>query len=292
MPKWLERAVDEISKPENWLHWAGNLIHVAIVFALAWLITRLLKRGMKRLKTHIMAGMDKRGGGNNEEMERRSVTLISVLTKVSNSIIWIVAFVMAMAQLGERVEPLVAGLGVVGIAVGLGAQTLIKDWLGGLFILLEDQLRIGDSVAINGINGSVEEINLRTTVLRSETGAIHIIANGSINTVTNNARDYSYLVFEITVAHGADLDRAMQIVTEEGKKIEEEDPYKAVILEPMEAVGIEKLAERGATIKTRIKTVPTKQALVGRELNRRVKSRMQAEGIPSPDSFPKVDLNR
>ncbi len=121
---------------------------------------------------------------------------------------------MALTELTFHIEPLLAGLGVAGLALGLGAQTLIKDWLGGLFLLLEDQLRIGDSVTINGISGGVEEINLRTTLLRGENGAVHIIANGSITSLSNFTRDYSYYVFEITLAHGSDVDRALEICGE------------------------------------------------------------------------------
>lgn len=282
MKKWLERGLEEIARPENWLRWTENLIHLAIILGLAWLISRLLRRSLLKLRSHIVKGMDKRGAGSTLEMENRAVTLIAVLSKLASSVVWIVAIVMALSQLGEHVEPLVAGLGIAGIAVGFGAQTLIKDWLGGLFILLEDQMRIGDSVTINGISGAVEEINLRTTVLRGENGAVHIIANGSIVTLSNMTRDYTYYVFEATVAHGADLDRALTIVSEEGAKIAAEEPYKSMILAAMEPVGIDRLADRGATIKARIKTVPGKQGLVGRELNRRVKTRLDAEGIKSP----------
>jgi moderate conductance mechanosensitive channel len=282
MQKWTQGALAEFSKPENWMRWAENLLHVAIIFGLAWLLSRIVRRSLQKLRWHIARGMDKHGVGATVEMDNRAVTLIAVISKVSSSLIWIVALVMALSQLGEHVEPLVAGLGIVGIAVGFGAQTLIKDWLGGLFILLEDQLRIGDSVTINGIGGAVEEINLRTTVLRGETGAVHTIANGSIATLSNMTRDYAFYVFEATVAHGADLDRAIAIVTEEGAKVAEEEPYKAVILAPMEPVGIDRLADRGATIKARIKTIPGKQALVGREMNRRVKMRLDAEGIKAP----------
>jgi small-conductance mechanosensitive channel len=282
MRKSAERAFDEISKPENWLRWTENLIHIVIIIGLAWLITVIVRRSMKKLRSHIMRGMDKRGVGATLEMENRAVTLIAVLSKLTNSVVWIIALVMALSQLGEHVEPLVAGLGIAGIAVGFGAQTIIKDWLGGLFILLEDQLRIGDSVTINGIGGAVEEINLRTTVLRAENGAVHIISNGSITALSNMSREFTYYVFEATVAHGADLDRAITIVSEEGAKIAQEEPYKDLVLAPMDPVGIDRLGERGALIKARIKTIPGQQGVVGRELNRRIRLRMDAEGIKAP----------
>jgi moderate conductance mechanosensitive channel len=285
MRKWWDQASTEFSKPENWLRYAETAAHVVVILVLAWLITRLVRRWMLRLRSYIVGVMDKRGAGSTIEMENRATTIIAVLSKLSSAAIWIVALVMALSQLGEHVEPLLAGLGVAGIALGFGAQTLIKDWLGGLFILLEDQLRIGDSVTINGIGGAVEEINLRTTVLRSENGALYTIANGSITTLANMTRDYSYYVFETTLAHGADVDRALAIVNEEGAKIAHEEPYRSYIIAPIEVMGVDRLGERGATLKARIKTLPSQQWSVGRELNRRVKARLDAAGI----AFPQVN---
>jgi small-conductance mechanosensitive channel len=284
MQKWWEQASTEFEKPENWLRYAETAVHVSIILAVAWVITRLVRRWMLRLRSYIVRAMDKRGSGSTLEMENRATTIVAVLSKLSSSAIWIVALVMALSQLGEHVEPLLAGLGVAGIALGFGAQTLIKDWLGGLFILLEDQLRIGDSVTINGIGGAVEEINLRTTVLRGENGAVYTIANGSITSLANMTRDYSYYVFEITVAHGADVDRALAILTEEGARIAQEDPYRSFVIAPIEVMGVDRLGDRGATLKARIKTLPSQQWAVGRELNRRVKAKLDAAGI----AFPRV----
>jgi small-conductance mechanosensitive channel len=285
MRKWWEQGIAEFSKPENWLRYAETGVRVVIILALAWLITRLVRRWMRRLRSYIVRVMDKRGAGSTIEMENRATTIVAVLSKLSSTAIWLVALVMAMSQLGEHVEPLIAGLGVAGVALGFGAQTLIKDWLGGLFILLEDQVRIGDSVTINGIGGAVEEMNLRTTVLRGENGAVYTIANGSITTLANMTRDYSYYVFETTIGHGSDVDRALAILTEEGAKIAQEEPYRSFIIAPIEVMGVDRLGDRGATLKARIKTLPSQQWAVGRELNRRVKTRLEAAGI----TFPQVN---
>jgi small-conductance mechanosensitive channel len=284
MRKWWEQASAEFSKPENWLRYAETGVRVVIILAVAWLITRLVRRWMRRLRTYIVRVMDKRGAGSALEMENRAATIIALLSKLSSTAIWLVAVVMALSQLGEHVEPLIAGLGVAGVAVGFGAQTLIKDWLAGLFILLEDQVRIGDAVTINGIGGAVEEMNLRTTVLRAENGAVYTISNGSITTLANMTRDYSYYVFETTVAHGADVDRALAIVSEEGARIAQEEPYRSFVVAPIEIMGVDRLGDRGATLKARIKTLPSQQWAVGRELNRRVKASLDAAGI----AFPQV----
>ena len=174
-----------------WLQWSARGIRVIVILALAWLFSRIARRLLGRLRTYTIFVIDRRHEGSTIEMEKRATTLISVLSKMSTLLVWLIALVMALTETGFRVEPLLAGLGVAGLALGLGAQTLIKDWLGGLFLLLEDQLRIGDSVIINGIGGGVEEINLRTTLLRGENGAVHVIANGSISTLSNLTRDYS-----------------------------------------------------------------------------------------------------
>jgi small conductance mechanosensitive channel len=177
-------------------------------------------------------------------------------------------------------------LGIAGIAVGLGAQSLIKDWLGGFFLLLEDHIRIGDSVIINGMSGLVEEINLRTTMLRGENGAVHVIANGSINTLSNLTREYSYYIFETTLAHGSDADRALAIIAGVGSELYNHEQFRPLMLAPIEIMGIDSLADRGVVIKARIKTLPSKQAQVGRELNRRVRNKLTAEGISFPWLFP------
>jgi len=276
-------------QPEIWLAWTELAIRVVVVFALAWVFTRVAGRLLARLRSYAIRVMDRRGDGSTIEAEKRAATIISVLQKITNLAIWLIALVMALTEMNFKIEPLLAGLGVAGLALGLGAQTLIKDWLGGLFLLLEDQARIGDSVTINGISGAVEEINLRTILLRSENGAVHVIANGSITTLSNLTRDYSYYVFETMLAHGADADRALAIVESAAEELSKEEPYRSMILAPMEVMGIDKLAERGVTIKARIKTLPSKQAVVGRELNRRVKARLDAAGIAFPG--PLVSAN-
>jgi small-conductance mechanosensitive channel len=279
--------LDELARPEVWLAWLGRGVRIAVILFLAWLFAAIFRRLLGRLRTYTIRVMDRRHEGSTLEAEKRAATIISVLSKLSSMLVWLVALVMALTEAGFHIEPLLAGLGVAGLALGLGAQTVIKDWLGGIFLLLEDQLRIGDSVIVNGIGGGVEEINLRTTLLRGENGAVHIIANGSITTLSNLTREYSYYVFEATIAHGADFDRALAILEQVGAELAGQEPYAAMILSPIEVMGVDRLADRGVTIKARIRTLPSKQAIVGRELNRRVKARSDAGDI----AFPPVPPN-
>ncbi|HUA82983.1 MAG TPA: mechanosensitive ion channel family protein [Bryobacteraceae bacterium] len=270
-------------RPDLLLEWAERGVRVLVILVLAWVFTRVTRRLLSEFRTYTLRVIDRRhDGASTQETEKRATTLISVLSKVSSLLIWLIALVMALSEMNFQIEPLLAGLGVAGIAVGFGAQTLIKDWLGGLFILLEDQLRIGDGVVINGISGSVEEINLRTTILRGENGAVHVIANGSINTLSNLTREYSYYIFETTLAHNADADKALSILESIGEDLSADQTFGPMILSPIEVMGIDKLADRGVTVKARIKTLPSKQAIIGRELNRRVKLALEAAKIEFP----------
>jgi small conductance mechanosensitive channel len=255
---------------------------VLAILALAWILTRVARRLLARLRGYVILMMARRQNGSTLGAENRAATVISALTKISSLIIWVVAIVTALGDLGYQLGPLLAGLGVAGLALGLGAQTLIKDWLGGIFLFLEDQARIGDAVTINGISGVVEEMNLRTTLVRSENGAVHVISNGSITTLSNSTRDYAYYVFETVLAHGGDVDRALSIVESTAAELQNEEPYRAMIMAPLEMMGVDRLSDRGVTIKARIKTLPSKQAIVGRELNRRVKMKLDQGGIAFP----------
>jgi small-conductance mechanosensitive channel len=262
--------------------WVPRGFRVLLILASAWLITRLAARAIAQLRHYVTGMLGRRGELPNPELERRAATIVMALRKVANSAIWVLAIVMSLQELDYKIEPLLAGLGIAGLALGLGAQTLIKDWLGGVFLLLEDQVRIGDSVTISGISGSVEEINLRTIVLRGESGAVHIIPNGSIVSLTNFSREYSYYIFETILAHRADAAKALEILDQTGTEVAGLDRFRPIVRAPLEIMGVDKLGERGAVIRARIKTLPSQQYGVGRELNRLVKERFDAAGIAFP----------
>lgn len=276
------RIALELLRVETWIPWIFRGLRVLMILAAAWLFTHVARRLLRRLRAYAVRSMDRRGTATDLELEKRAATIVTVLAKLASFVIWMVAVTMALNELTFNVQPLLASLGVAGLALGLGAQALIKDWLGGLLILLEDQIRIGDAVTINGVSGSVEEINLRTTVLRSENGAVHVIANGLITTISNLTREYAYFIFEATLAHGTDVDHALRILNEVGVGVAQDEPFRALILAPMEVMGVDRLAERGILLRSRIKTLPSKQAIVGRELNRRVSAQWAAAGIAFP----------
>jgi len=255
---------------------------VVVILATAWLVTRITRRTFRHLRVYAVSVIDRRGDANRLEMEKRAATVSSAMRKLLNTLIWIIAAVMALTELNFHVEPLLAGLGVAGLAVGLGAQTLIKDLLGGLFLLIEDQIRIGDWVTINNVSGTVAELNLRTTVVRAESGAVHIIPNGSITALANLTREYSYYIFETILAHRADALKALEILEQTAAEIAAEDRFRPLVLASLEVMGVDRLTDKGATIRARIKTLPSQQYLVGRELNLRVKERFDGAGIAFP----------
>src|SRR5947209_9952295 len=207
-----------------------NAVRIALILVFAYIATRLTGRLIKGLRKYAIRMMLKAGGGTEYELEKQADTVIGVTRKSVVALIWTVAFFMVLREMDFDIRPLLAGAGVVGLAIGFGAQTLIKDVLAGFFLLIENQMRVNDVVVINGQGGLVEEINLRTTILRSEDGAVHIFPNGSIQTLSNLTREFSYYVFNISISYKEDTDRVMAELREVAEQLSEEEPYKTAIL--------------------------------------------------------------
>ena len=181
-------------------------------------------------------------------------------------------------------KPLLAAAGLGGLAIGFGAQSLVKDVISGFFILLEDSVRVGDVVEIAGVGGLVEEVKLRTIVLRDESGSIHVIPNGNINTVKNMTQLYSYYVFNIGVAYRENVDEVMALLKDIAEELRQDAEFADDILDPLEMWGVDRFADSAVIIKCRIKTKPIQQWRIGREMNRRIKNTFDAKGIEMP--FP------
>jgi len=256
-----------------------------LLILLAALVTTFIAGRMVRLARHqIVEMMRRHADGGEEELEKRAATIGRLLRKTLAVLIWVVAILMALREAGFDVMPLLAGAGVAGIALGFGAQSLVRDVISGLFLIIENQIRVNDVVMINGVGGLVEEINLRTTVLRGMDGTVHIFPNGSIQTLANLTREYSYYVFDMGVAYKEDTDRVAQVMKEVAEELRQDPEYAPFILEPLEVLGVDKFADSAVIIKARIKTKPIKQWMVGRELNRRFKKKFDELGIEIP--FP------
>lgn len=273
----------------SYLPYVFNIMRIPIIIVGAFMAIRILNAIIegfeKRISDHIKA---KEKAILPIEIEKRVQTVGNLLKKVIFVSIWLVAAMMVIKELGFDVKPILAGAGIIGLAVSFGAQNLVRDIISGLFIIIENQIRVGDVAIINGTGGLVEAINLRTTVLRGLDGTVHIFPNGTINTLSNMTHEYSYYVFDIGVAYKEDVDRVMEILKEIGNEIMQDEYYRSLIIEPLEIWGVDKFADSAVIIKARIKTLPIKQWEVGREINRRIKKRFDEEGIEIP--FPHHSL--
>ncbi|MGI8745702.1 MAG: mechanosensitive ion channel family protein [Bryobacteraceae bacterium] len=277
--------------PDYYVPLLFNGLRIGLILIFAYIGTLLVGRLILALRKYALRMMLKAGGGTEFELEKRADTVGGVMRKSLVTLIWTVALIMALREMNFDIRPLLAGAGVVGVAVGFGAQSLIKDVLAGFFLLIENQMRVNDVVVIDGTGGLVEEINLRTTSLRSEDGAVHIFPNGGIQKLSNLTRDFSYYVFSISVDYKDDTDRVAAVLSAIAAQLTEEEPYKQAILAPLEVMGVDKLGDSAAVVKARLKTLPMKQWMVGREMNSRIKKRFAEEGIALPFPAQTIYLN-
>ncbi len=218
------------------------------------------------------------------ELEKRMDTLVGILRSSLKIVLWAMVLMLLLRRLGIDVAPLIAGAGIAGLAIGFGAQELVRDVISGFFILLEDQIRAGDVAAINGTGGLVESIGLRTVVLRDQTGTVHVFQNGKINTLSNMTKGWSAAVFDIGVAYKEDTDRVIETMKEVAEELRADPEFGPNILEPMEVFGVDAFGESAVVIKSRLKTLPIKQWFVGREYRSRLKKAFDVKGIEIP--FP------
>jgi small conductance mechanosensitive channel len=223
-----------------------------------------------------------------EEAEKRANTLSNVISKVLSIVIWIFALITVLGELNIEIGPILAAAGIVGLAVGFAGQSMVKDYLNGFYILLWDQIRVGDVVQIAGQGGFVEDINLKMTTIRDLAGNVHFIPNGIIDMVTNMTKEYSRYVYEIGVAYREDVDEVIEVIKKLDEDMRNEPEYKDIILEPIEILGLDKFGDSAIVIKARNKTKPVKQWMIGREFNRRMKKKFDELGIEIP--FPHTTL--
>jgi small conductance mechanosensitive channel len=218
------------------------------------------------------------------ELEKRVSTLASIFRKAFTLVVLAFAAITILSELGFDIKPLLAGAGIVGLAIGFGAQNLVRDVISGLFFTFENRIRVGDVAILNGTGGLVEQVNLRTTVLRGLDGTVHVFPNGSISTLSNMTYEFSYYLFNMGVAYKEDTDRVIAVLKQVADEVMGEEAYRSAILEPLEILGVDQFADSAVIIKARIKTQPIKQWFVGREMNRRIKKRFDELGIEIP--FP------
>lgn len=228
------------------------------------------------------------GRSDSDRTARRLDTLTPLLRSVLQTTITVMAALLVLSELGVNIGPLLAGAGILGLAVGFGAQTLVKDLISGVIILLEDGASVGDVVTVAGHTGAVEEMRIRTIRLRDLSGVVHLVPYGEVTTIENYTQDFSYFLTEIGVAYRENTDEVCAVIEAVGADLAEDPDWRADFLEPLQILGVHAFADSAVVIRARIKTVPGRQWALGREFNRRLKQRFDEQGIEIP--FPHTTL--
>lgn len=271
---------------ENLLDWLpyqlATAARVALILVLAAIALRLIHRFIPRVREAIVARQE------NQEDGQRVRTLSRVIRYALTVAVSVVTGILILGEFGISVAPILGAAGVVGIAIGFGAQSLVKDYFSGFFLLLENQIRVGDVVEAGGKSGVVEELTLRYLRLRDYSGNVHYVPNGTISVVTNMSLGYAYAVIDAGVAYGEDVDRVMSIMRAVGDGLHRDEVYTDKIREELEIAGVDQWAESAVVIRCRFKVAPLEQWNVRREFLRRLKLAFDLEGIEIP--FPHVKL--
>jgi small conductance mechanosensitive channel len=266
---------------------ARSGLRILLVLVAGYVAVRFLRIALARLQ-----GVLIRAGERTELVtgatRKRVTTLTELLLTLGLFAVWAVAAVICLDQIGLDVTPILAGAGIVGLAVGFGAQNLVRDVISGFFLVAENQVRIGDVAVVNGTGGLVEAITFRTIVLRDLAGVVHVVPNGAITTLANMTKEWSGYVIDVGVAYKEDTDRVVEIMAEVAEDLRNDPRFGPSILQPIEIFGVDDFKESEVTIKARLKTVPIQQWNVGREYRRRLKKAFDARGVEIP--FPHRSL--
>ena len=273
-----------INQTLDWLiHFLPQLITLLV---LIFVTLRVFRFVIKKIRLFMIARSDK--SSDSIESEKRINTLMGIIKKSGSTVIWIIFIMMFLRAIGIDIAPILAGAGIVGLAIGFGAQTLVKDVITGFFILLENQIRIGDVVTLNGTTGTLEEIQLRTIILRDVSGVVHTFETGQINTMANITKEWSAVLIDINVAYGEDTDKVTGVISEVADNLNKDENFKDIFIEPIEIFGIDKFDNSSVIIRTRLKTIPHEQWSAGREFRRRIKFAFDEKGIEMP--YPHTSL--
>lgn len=289
---------------EEVAEWAVRTgVRVAMLLLLAFATNRFGASVIRRAESEVVATADALGfdpstssgssrATSRDERRKRAQTLGATFRRFLSVLVWSTAVLVILRELDVDITPVLTGAGIIGLAVGFGAQTLVKDIISGIFVIAEDQVRVGDIAIVNGVEGTVEEINLRTIVLRNIEGVVYTISNGDIRTLANRSKDFAYYVITLGIDYDDDSDEVVEAAKEAGAELEKDPAFGPSILEPLEVLGMEDFNATQVTLRFRIKTLPHKQWEVGRELRRRIKRGLTARGIKLPGQKLDVTLRK
>jgi small conductance mechanosensitive channel len=278
---------------ENYLHIAGqwwrefgpfanSALRILLILCIAWIVSNVVKRAIRAFRQRVASHLDDR------ESAKRAETLGRVFRYIAIVVIWLIAFLVILSEIGVSVAPILGAAGVAGLAIGFGAQSLVKDYFTGFFLLLENQIRQGDVVRLGDHSGLVEDVTLRFVQLRDYDGNVHFIPNGTIVTVVNMSRGHAQAVVDIGVAYKEDIDRVTAIMREVGESMRNDNNFGPRILDAFELAGVESLGDSAVVIRGRFRVLPLEQWNVKREYLRRVKYAFDRNGIEIP--FPHLTV--
>lgn len=259
-------------------HSAGRL---ALILIGGFILARVLRTLLGQLE-RVLVRAGERAGSVAAVTRARVSTLTGVVRTLAHVALWSVVAVICLSQLGLDVRPILAGAGIVGLAVGFGAQYVVRDVIAGFFLVLEDQVRVGDVAVVNGTGGLVETVTFRTITLRDLAGTVHVFPNGAVSTLANMTRGWSGYVVDVEIPYREDPDRVIALMRRLGEELRADPAHGPLILEPIEIFGVDAFKESSMVIKARLKTLPIQQWTVGREYRRRLVQVFAAEGIDNP----------
>ncbi len=265
---------------KEWLFSSG--LKIVLILIALFIGLKLIKGFSKRLSKLFLKKRD------DEEARKRADTISSVIRNTLSIGAVLITLLIILEQIGIKIGPLLAAAGIAGLAIGFAGQSLVKDIINGFFMLLEDQIRVGDIIEVAGISGVVEKINLKLTRLRDLEGNVHFIPNSNIDTVSNKTKEYSCYLLDIGVAYREDADEVMEVIKQIDEEMRQDPKYKDIILQPIEIFGLDRFDDSAVVIRARTRTAPGMQWSVGREFKRRIKKRFDELDIEIP--FPHTTL--
>lgn len=266
----------------EWRELARVLIRIGIILTIAWGMLALSRRLIPLLRLQLQKHTD------DPEQVKRLETLGRVFRYIVAVIITLITGMLVLSELGISIAPILASAGIVGVAIGFGAQSLVKDYFNGFFLLIENQIQHGDVVTVAELGGLVEEITLRYIRLRDYEGTVHYIPNGSVTTVSNRSRGFAYALVDIGVAYREDVEEVFGVIREIAAGMRADQTLGPLILEDLDLAGIDAWADSAVTIRFRIKVAPLQQWTVKREFLLRLKKEFDRRGIEIP--FPHLTL--
>ncbi len=274
----INEFIDEtILEAGHWLISSGFRIIIYLIAAV------LLIKAIKRIGNAVIARYQDDDPTTKNEQERRAETLVSVVNITSKVFIWVIVVFMTLREIGANITPLLTGAGIAGIAIGFGAQNIVRDFFSGFLILLENQYRVGDWIQIADRNGLVESISLRTTSIRNLEGVLHIVPNGEIKAVDNYTFSESRQVIDVGISYNSSVDKAIEVIKAIGEEMQT-NPVSGADIRDFEVLGVQRLGDSSVDIRVKISTEPSKQWAIGRSFRYLVKKRFDEAGIEIP--FP------